>query len=99
MSPPLVSPSLMLQINGMISASGLRPPTACRRSFSGGASPTDLKEVSLFSYLQKLMSPPSLLVLLEATEGEGGAGENRTPVQTSNYNAFYMLSLCSVFDV
>jgi len=35
---------------------------------------------------------------LEATEGVGGAGENRTPVQTSNYNAFYMLSSCSILD-
>ena len=27
-----------------------------------------------------------------------GAGENRTPVQTSNYNAFYVLSFRLVFD-
>ena len=35
---------------------------------------------------------------LEAMEGEGGAGENRTPVQTSNENAFYMFSFRLIFD-
>ena len=31
-------------------------------------------------------------------EGVGGAGENRTPVQTSNASAFYMLSFRLIFD-
>jgi len=29
----------------------------------------------------------------------GGAGEIRTPVQTSNTTAFYMFSFCLIFDV
>ena len=30
---------------------------------------------------------------------KSGVGEIRTPVQTSNQNAFYMLSFCSIVDV
>jgi len=39
-----------------------------------------------------IISPPSLLDFLEASEGVGGAGGSRTLVQTSNYKAFYMFS-------
>ncbi len=58
-------------------------------------SPLNNKETEPLIDWQILKSPPSH----KAMEGEGGAGENRTPVQTSNYNAFYMLSSCLIFDV
>lgn len=35
----------------------------------------------------------------KATEGEGGAGGSRTPVQTSDNTDFYMLILLLVFDL
>ena len=45
-----------------------------------------------------IKKPPVALGKLRAMEGVGGAGENRTPVQTSNYKAFYMFSFRLIFD-
>ena len=48
--------------------------------------------IAKLEFIDKYNKPSFAFRNLKASEGVGGAGEIRTPVQTCNYNAFYMFS-------